>query len=91
VLLNRSALPPILKTLALAFPAPRSKGEYKYPGVTEECSRCLRFVEEKYKIALDNSQLTHLSKAITTGAEKGTFVLPKGKKTIARVYNIASC
>ncbi|KAG0705024.1 hypothetical protein DFH29DRAFT_908482 [Suillus ampliporus] len=37
-----------------------------------------KYVEEKYNLAIDNAQLTHLSKAITSGAEKGTFVLPKG-------------
>lgn len=37
-----------------------------------------KFVEEKYKIVFDPTQLSHLSKAIGSGAEKGTFVLPKG-------------
>lgn len=28
---------------------------------------------------MGNAQITQLSKAITNGAEKGTFVLPKGE------------
>jgi histone H1/5 len=32
---------------------------------------------------MDNAQLNHLSKALATGADKGTFVLPKGRGIIA--------
>jgi histone H1/5 len=38
----------------------------------------LRFVESKYKLEIGAAQTTQLAKAITTGAEKGVFILPKG-------------
>ena len=38
-----------------------------------------RYVEETYKLEMGNAQVTQLSKAITNGAEKGVFVLPKGR------------
>ena len=38
----------------------------------------LRFVESKYKLEIGAAQTTQLAKAISTGAEKGVFVLPKG-------------
>ncbi len=31
-----------------------------------------------YNLEIGNAQITQLSKAITSGAEKGFFVLPKG-------------
>lgn len=37
-----------------------------------------KFVEEKYKVAIGNAQITQLSKAIALGAEKNVFYLPKG-------------
>ncbi|KAF5324855.1 hypothetical protein D9611_004278 [Ephemerocybe angulata] len=37
-----------------------------------------KYVEEKYKIQFGAAQTTQLSRAIANGAEKGTFVLPKG-------------
>ncbi|KAJ3551721.1 hypothetical protein NM688_g4544 [Phlebia brevispora] len=37
-----------------------------------------KYVEEKYKIEMGNAQITQLSKAIISGAEKKVFVLPKG-------------
>ncbi|KAM5542596.1 hypothetical protein V8D89_003557 [Ganoderma adspersum] len=37
-----------------------------------------KFVEDNYKLDIGNAQITQLSKAITSGAEKGVFVLPKG-------------
>lgn len=42
-----------------------------------------RFVETQYKLEIGAAQNTQLSKAIATGAEKGTFVLPKGKLIIS--------
>ena len=39
----------------------------------------VRYVEETYKLDIGNAQITQLSKAITSGADKGVFVLPKGK------------
>lgn len=38
----------------------------------------LRYVETKYKLTIGPAQSTQLAKAITTGAEKGVFALPKG-------------
>jgi hypothetical protein len=37
-----------------------------------------KYVEAKYKLEIGAAQNTQLAKAISTGAEKGTFVLPKG-------------
>lgn len=37
-----------------------------------------RYVEETYRLEMGNAQVTQLSKAILTGADKGIFVLPKG-------------
>ncbi|KAF7967659.1 hypothetical protein HWV62_33583 [Athelia sp. TMB] len=37
-----------------------------------------KFVESTYKLEIGAAQNTQLSKAIATGAEKGTFSLPKG-------------
>ena len=37
-----------------------------------------KYVETKYKLEIGAAQNTQLSKAISTGAEKGVFVLPKG-------------
>ncbi|KAH9842544.1 uncharacterized protein C8Q71DRAFT_733365 [Rhodofomes roseus] len=37
-----------------------------------------KFVEDKYDIEIGNAQVTQLSKAITSGAEKDIFSLPKG-------------
>lgn len=39
---------------------------------------CCRFVEETYHLEIGAAQVTQLSRAINTGAEKGVFVLPKG-------------
>jgi hypothetical protein len=44
---------------------------------TDNSSRA-RYVESQYKLEIGNAQNVQLSKAIATGAEKGTFVLPKG-------------
>ncbi|THH08194.1 hypothetical protein EW145_g2866 [Phellinidium pouzarii] len=37
-----------------------------------------KFVETKYKVDLNTSATSQLSRAIVSGSEKGTFVLPKG-------------
>lgn len=37
-----------------------------------------KFVESKYRIELNAAASSQLNRAITTGSEKGTFVLPKG-------------
>ncbi|KAJ7694170.1 hypothetical protein B0H17DRAFT_1058038 [Mycena rosella] len=36
------------------------------------------FVESKYKVELNASSASQLNRAITSGSERGTFVLPKG-------------
>lgn len=38
----------------------------------------LRYVETKYGLEIGAAQVTQLAKAISTGADKGIFVLPKG-------------
>jgi histone H1/5 len=38
----------------------------------------LRYVESKYKLEIGAAQTTQLAKAISAGADKGVFVLPKG-------------
>ena len=61
-------------------PAPRSRS--KLHSFVLECIKKLsvtrRYVEEVYKVEMGNAQITQLSKAILTGADKGIFVLPKG-------------
>ena len=37
-----------------------------------------RFVEATYNLELGSAQVTQLNKAISNGADKGTFYLPKG-------------
>jgi histone H1/5 len=37
-----------------------------------------RFVEANYNLQLGPAQVTQLNRAISSGAEKGTFYLPKG-------------
>ncbi|KAJ7738482.1 hypothetical protein DFH07DRAFT_82233 [Mycena maculata] len=37
-----------------------------------------KFVETKYKVELNPSTASQLNRAITSGSERGTFVLPKG-------------
>ncbi|KAJ6547363.1 hypothetical protein B0H19DRAFT_1165218 [Mycena capillaripes] len=37
-----------------------------------------KFVESKYKVELNPSTASQLNRAITSGSERGTFVLPKG-------------
>lgn len=44
-----------------------------------------RFVEATYSLELGPAQVTQLNKAISTGAEKGTFYLPKGMPITASV------
>ena len=38
----------------------------------------LRYVESKYKLEIGAAQTTQLAKAISVGAERGVFFLPKG-------------
>jgi histone H1/5 len=37
-----------------------------------------RFVETQYKLDIGAAQTTQLSKALSSGAEKGIFTFPKG-------------
>ncbi|KAG6886017.1 hypothetical protein C0993_006133 [Termitomyces sp. T159_Od127] len=37
-----------------------------------------KFVESTYHVAVDHAAASQLNRAITSGSEKGTFVLPKG-------------
>jgi histone H1/5 len=37
-----------------------------------------RFVETQYRLEIGAAQTTQLSKALSSGAEKGIFSLPKG-------------
>jgi linker histone H1 and H5 family len=58
--------------------AHRSKSK---PNILRGClyaNFAIRYVEAEYKLEIGNAQITQLSKAIATGAEKGIFYLPKG-------------
>ena len=44
-----------------------------------------QFVETKYKIYPNQTSNSQLARAITHGAEKGIFVLPKGHTRISRL------
>jgi hypothetical protein len=76
---NRSVLSLTLMTPALVSPALKSRSVHH-----SFCRRMMlfitanRFVESRYKLEIGAAQNTQLAKAISTGAEKGTFVLPKG-------------
>jgi len=37
-----------------------------------------KYIEEKYKMEVTNSVIGNINRSIAYGAEKGTFVLPKG-------------
>ena len=65
------------------FPALRSRstGFPRMFSLEIEAKRLCRFVEETYKLTIGDAQITQLSKAITSGAEKNVFVLPKGEAT----------
>lgn len=41
-------------------------------------------METKYKVELNAAATTQLAKAIVSGAEKGVFVLPKGKEDLIK-------
>lgn len=43
-----------------------------------------QFVESKYHIEVNATTASQLNRAITSGAEKGTFVLPKGAYACVR-------
>jgi hypothetical protein len=76
---NRSASSITLRILALVSRAPKSRSAATFFwSLHVVAHRCHRYVEAKYKLEIGAAQNTQLAKAISTGAEKGTFVLPKG-------------
>ena len=52
---------------------------------------CCRLVEETYHLDIGAAQVTQLSRAINTGAEKGVFVLPKGTSAPAPLKLLTHC
>lgn len=46
--------------------------------VAQSLTPSSQFVESKYKVELNASTASQLNRAITSGSERGTFVLPKG-------------
>jgi histone H1/5 len=47
-----------------------------------------KFAAEKYKLAPTAANIAHLNHAITHGAEKGIFLLPKGVSYICLIASI---
>jgi hypothetical protein len=47
-----------------------------------------RFVETTYSLELGPAQVIQLNKAISNGADKGTFYLPKGTLITVSVWNL---
>ena len=67
--------------LALVSHAHKLRSKLHEHMITNYSVLCLcsfRYVETKYKLEIGAAQNTQLAKAISTGAEKGIFVLPKG-------------
>jgi len=76
-------LQPIVMTRELVSPGPKSKSSsFKHPSHVPSFIRLTnmfpRFVETTYNLDLGPAQVTQLNKAISNGADKGTFYLPKG-------------
>jgi len=76
-------------TRELAFPGPKSRSTLfehpeHVPSFIYLTNMVRRFVEANYNLELGPAQVTQLNKAISNGADKGTFYLPKG--TSATVY-----
>ena len=73
----------IAMTRELVFPGPKSRSSsFDHPSHVPSFI-CLtnaahRFVETTYNLDLGPAQVTQLNKAISNGADKGTFYLPKG-------------
>jgi hypothetical protein len=65
-------------TLAMAFPARRSRSTYQSICARHYINQQSRYVETEYKLEIGTAQNTQLAKALSTGTEKGIFVLPKG-------------
>jgi len=83
-------LQPIAMTRELVFLGPKSRSpSFKYPSHVPSFI-CLtnmvhRFVETTYNLDLGPAQVTQLNKAISNGADKGTFYLPKGMPVTASI------
>lgn len=77
----RSALlvTPRMPAKASHDPRSRSRSPSRFPPALRSLYALRRFVEDTYKLEFGAAQTTQLSRAITTGAEKGHFVLPKGR------------
>lgn len=77
---------PIARTRELAFPDPKLRSalvsDHRFIHLI---SAVHRFVETKYGLELGPAQVTQLNRAISNGADKGTFYLPKGMLIAALV------
>ncbi|KAJ7090066.1 hypothetical protein C8R43DRAFT_1142144 [Mycena crocata] len=70
VSLRRRSHPPFPQECIIAHPED-ARGGVSRPMIK-------KFVESKYKVELNASAASQLNRAITSGSERGTFVLPKG-------------
>ena len=80
---SRSALQPIAMMRELVSLGPKLRSALLYlpahvPYLIHLTNIVHRFVETTYNLDLGPAQVTQLNKAISNGAEKGTFYLPKG-------------
>ena len=69
------------------FPGPKLRSTlFKHPRrvpyFTHLTNVSHRFVETTYGLELGPAQVTQLNRAISSGAEKGTFYLPKGTPVV---------
>ena len=85
---SRSALRLIARTRELVFPGLKSRSaSFKHlvhlPYFVHLIIMMHRFVETNYNLDLGPAQVTQLNKAISNGADKGTFFLPKGMRMAA--------
>ena len=67
-------------TRELVFPGPKSRSASSghLAHFIYSTNMVHRFVETTYNLELGPAQVTQLNKAISNGADKGTFYLPKG-------------
>ena len=87
---SRSALQKIARTRELVFLGPRSRSALlkhlaHTPTFFNPTNLVRRFVEATYNLELGPAQVTQLNRAISNGAERGTFYLPKGMPTTTSV------
>jgi hypothetical protein len=88
--LSRNVLRPIARTRELAFPGPKLRSElFEHAAHVSRFIRLInmirRYVETTYSLDLGPAQVTQLNRAISNGAEKGTFYLPKGMSITATI------